>query len=303
VEISHRFIDVGGLSVHVAEAGEGAPLLMLHGWPQNWWMWRKQIPHFAHNFRVIVPDMRGFGWTDAPRSGYLKENLADDVVALVGALGYEHVRLLSHDWGGWIGYIVCAKHPGLITQHFATNIPPLWPRITLQIIPALIRLGYMFRIAMPFFGPRMLNKDGHFVHELLTHGDTRAGGWTEFELNVFSDQFHEPARARASAKLYRSFLLAEFLSVGLFRRYRNKHISTPTRLLVGVKDSALALSWLRGYESHFDDFLIELVPRAGHFVVDELPELVNERAFKFFRDPKFMKPLTPPLRSLSHRSA
>lgn len=290
VEITHRFVDAGGLKVHVAEAGEGPPLLMLHGWPQHWWMWRKQIPLFANHFSVIVPDIRGFGWTDAPRGGYLKENLANDLVLLVRALGYNHIRLLSHDWGGWIGYIACARHPELITQHFAINTPPLWPKISLQMIPAMMRLGHMFRIAAPFLGPRMLNQDGRFVQDMLADGNTHTGGWTDFEKSVFSDQFHEPARARASARLYRSFLFPESLHVGLLRRYRNNHISTPTRLLFGANDAMLAMSWLRGYETHFDDFLIELVPRAGHFIVDERPDLVNERALKFFRDPKFRKP-------------
>ena len=183
--------------------------------------------------------------------------------------------------------IACAKNPGLITQHFAMNVPPLWPRINLHMLPAVLRFGYMFRIAAPYFGPKMLNRDGKFVQDFLTREETRAGGWTDFEKREFSDQFHEPARARASSKLYRSFLLSESIPVGLFRRYRKDRITTPTRLLFGAKDSAIALSWLRGYETHFDDFLTELVPRVGHFIVDEVPDFVNERAMKFFRDPKF----------------
>jgi pimeloyl-ACP methyl ester carboxylesterase len=293
VEVTHRFVNIGGLHVHVAEAGEGEPLLMIHGWPQNWWMWRKQIPHFAGKFKVIVPDLRGFGWTDAPRHGYRKERLCRDLVALIESLGYKRVRLLTHGWGGWIGYIVSGRNPGLITQHFATNVPPLWPRISLRTIPAMLRFGYMFRIALPFLGPKMLNRDGSFVHDFLTREETRVGGWTELELNVFSDQFRDPARARASARLYRSFLFAEAIAVGLFRRYRKLRITTPTRLLFGAKDSAIAVSWLRGFETHFDDFLIELVPRVGHFIVDEVPDMVNERALKFFRDPKFRSPPAP----------
>ena len=293
MEVSHRFVDIGGLNVHVAEAGAGEPLLMLHGWPQNWWMWRRQIPFFAQKFRVIIPDMRGFGWTDAPRRGYLKERLARDLVLLAGALGYEHIRLLSHDLGGWIGYIVCARHPGLVTQHFAMNIPPLWPRVSLHMIPALMRFAYMLRIAMPYFGPRLLMKNGDFVHDVLTRGETHGNGWSDEELNVFSGQFREPERARASAKLYRSFIFAELIRVGLFRRYRHQRITTPTRLLFGANDAALSLSWLRGYENHFDDFLIELVPRGGHFIVDERPELVNERAMKFFSDSRFNRAVPP----------
>ena len=80
--VEHRWVDVaGGLRVHVAEAGEGPPLLLLHGWPQHWWMWREVIPALARSHRVICADLRGHGWTDAPRSGYAKERLASHVIA------------------------------------------------------------------------------------------------------------------------------------------------------------------------------------------------------------------------------
>lgn len=288
VEITHRYVDIGDCKIHIAEAGAGEPLIMYHGWPQHWWMWRRQIPFFARHFRVIVPDLRGFGWSDATPGGYLKDDLADDLVKLVHALGYKQVRLLSHDWGGWIGFIASAKHPGLITQHFATNIPPIWPKLSLQMIPATLRFGYMVRIATPFFGPRMLQKSGRFVHHLLTRGGRRREGWTDFEKNAFSDQFKEPERAKASAKLYGWFLLQEYIPLGLFGTYKKYRIETPTRILFGENDFAIALSWLRGHEKYTDDFQIELVPDTGHFIVDERPDLVNERAFQFFTDKKHL---------------
>jgi pimeloyl-ACP methyl ester carboxylesterase len=285
VDVTHRFVDIGGLKVHVAEAGEGEPLFMCHGWPQHWWMWRKQIPVFAKHFKVIVPDMRGFGWTEATAEGYLKDELAEDFVKLVHALGYQQVRLLSHDWGGWIGYIVAAKHPGLLSQHFATNVPPLWPKLSFKMIPATFRFGYMLRIALS--GERMLVRNPGFVHYLFTRGNTRKEGWTESEKSTFSSQFKEPARARASSRLYGTFLFREYLPLGLLGTYRKYHMSTPTRLLFGEKDFALALSWLRGYEKYTDDFRIERVPDTGHFIVDEKPELVTERALQFFTSPKY----------------
>jgi pimeloyl-ACP methyl ester carboxylesterase len=284
-EVSHRFIDIGGLKVHVAEAGEGEPLFMCHGWPQHWWMWRKQIPLFAKHFRVIMPDMRGFGWTEATPGGYLKDELAEDFVKLVHALGYDQVRLLSHDWGGWVGYIVAAKHPGLVSQHFATNVPPIWPKLSLKMIPATLRFGYMLRIAMT--GKRTLVKNPGFVHYLFTRGNTRKEGWTEAEKATYSVQFKEPARADASSKLYGTFLFREYLPLGLLGTYKKYHMHTPTRLLFGEKDFALATSWLRGYERYTDDFQIERVPDTGHFIVDEKPDLVNDRALQFFTDPKY----------------
>ena len=292
VEVTHRFIRLDGLKVHVAEAGEGEPLVMLHGWPQNWWMWRNQIPHFARHFRVssLIEGIRMDGRPAIRISE--GEPCTGSCVTCRNARA-SHFRLLSHDWGGWIGYIVCVKHPGLITQHYAANIPPLWPKISMQSIPAMMRLGFMARVALPYFGPRLLTKDAGFVHGLLTKGETRNGGWTDLELNAFSDQFRDRERARASAKLYRSFLFVESISVGLLRKYGRTWIKTPTRLLFGASDQALSPAWLRGYESHFNDILIEVVPRAGHFIIDERPELINERAMKFFRDPKF-RTGTPP---------
>jgi pimeloyl-ACP methyl ester carboxylesterase len=286
VEITHRYIDIGGLMIHVAEAGSGAPLIMYHGWPQNWWMWRKQISFFAQHYRVIAADIRGFGWTEATPAGYLKDELAEDLVRLIRALGYRQVRLLSHDWGGFIGFIASAKYPDIISQHFALNICPIWPKMDLKLIPATIQLRYMFPIGMPYFGPRLLMRNGKHIHFLLRRGNTRKEGWTEYELNNYSDLFKDPKRAYASSRLYRSFLLREFLPLGL-GKYRKYRIKTPSRILFGEKDFAISLSWLRGYEPYVDDFGIELVPETGHFIVDERPDLVNERALQFFTNPKY----------------
>lgn len=284
-EVNHRFIDIGGVKIHVAEAGEGEPLIMYHGWPQHWYMWKKQIPFFAKHFKVIAADIRGFGWSDTPKSGYKKDELADDLVKLIHALGYKQVRLLSHDWGGWIGFITSAKNPGLISQHFANNIPPIWPKLDLKQIPAGLQLGYMLRIGMPFFGHRMLMKSPDYVNYLFTRGNTRKEGWTDIEKKVFTDRFKEYDRAMASEKLYRDFLLKEYLPLGL-GKYNKYHLKTPTRILFGEKDFAVSKYWLRGYEKFVDDLQIELVPDTGHFIVDEKPDLVNERALKFFTNVK-----------------
>ena len=145
----------------------------------------------------------------------------------------------------------------------------------------------MLRISLPYFGWRMLASDGSFVHHLLTRGGTRKEGWTEYEKNVFSEQFMEPARAQASSRLYGEFLLKEYLPVGMLGKYKHYRIHTPTRLLFGEKDFALDPCLLRDTEQCFDDYQLELVPDTGHFIVDEQPALVNERAFAFFTDPRY----------------
>ena len=115
--MQHRWVHIaGGLRVHVAEAGEGPPLLLLHGWPQHWWMWKGVIPALAESHRVICPDLRGHGWTDAPPWGYEKEGLASDALALLDALEIERVGMLGHDWGGLVGFLLSLRAPERIER-------------------------------------------------------------------------------------------------------------------------------------------------------------------------------------------
>lgn len=281
LEISHRYIDIGNLKIHIAEAGEGEPLVMLHGWPQNWYMWRAQMKYFSSQYHVIAPDIRGFGWTEAPEKGYLKDDLAEDLRKLIFALGYNRVKMMSHDWGGWIAFIVSAKYPGLVSKHFATNICPIWPKLSWKMIPATIQLGYMFRIAMPYFGPRMLTKNRNFLDYIFTRDNPNSKGWIDAEKSIYHERIKQPDRAYASSKLYRDFLFKEYIPLGL-GKYKRYYLKTPTRILFGEKDFAIALSWLRGYENYADDIKIELVSDCGHFIISEKPGLVNEKASLFF---------------------
>src|SRR5437762_1306670 len=102
--VEHRFVDLDGLRIHIADAGEGDPLVLLHGWPQNWWSWHRLIPPLAERYRVIALDTRGSGWSDAPNGGYDKETMAADVVGVLDQLGLDRVRMIGHDVGGYLGF-------------------------------------------------------------------------------------------------------------------------------------------------------------------------------------------------------
>src|SRR5215213_2594624 len=90
--VKHRFIRAGEMDFHVALAGEGDPVVLLHGWPQHWWEWREVIPKLAQGYSVVAMDLRGFGWSDIAWTGFEKENMADDVMAVLEALELERVR-------------------------------------------------------------------------------------------------------------------------------------------------------------------------------------------------------------------
>jgi pimeloyl-ACP methyl ester carboxylesterase len=276
--VQHRFVDAGGLRMHVAEAGQGDPLVLLHGWPQHWYEWRHQIPVLSQHYRVICPDLRGLGWTDAPPRGYEKENLAADVVNLMDALGLDKVKLMGHDWGGWCGFIICVRHPERVERNIALNIPPLWGKTSLRSVLNLPRFWYQWLMASPL-GPRILRDRPGFLRFLISAGakDT----WSDEELDEFVEKLREPERALATQQIYRTFTFKEFpqLARGYYDSFR---LETPTLLLFGEDDFAISTSFLKGYEGHVDDFRLELVPDTGHFIVEQRSELVTKRALEFF---------------------
>ena len=93
VAVAHRDVVLpDGTRLHVAEAGDGPPLVLVHGWPQHWWAWRRLLPALAQERRVLCPDLRGLGWSDAPPGAYAKEGWAADLVALLDALRFYQRR-------------------------------------------------------------------------------------------------------------------------------------------------------------------------------------------------------------------
>lgn len=277
--VRHRFVDANGVRLHVAEAGRGKPLLMLHGWPQHWHMWRHQIPRLAKRYRVICPDLRGFGWSDAPKSGYEKEQLVDDIIGLLDALKINRIRLMGHDWGGWVGFLLCLRQPERVERYLALNIPHPFQKIDSRLL-TLWRFWYQLVIASPGLGSWIQRRTG-FVKLLLKEAAVHRR-WTEEELAIYAEPLKEPRRAEASVSLYRSFLLKEFLPV-LAGRYGARRLTTKTLILFGMDDFSLSPRLLRGYEGRADDLRIEFIPRSGHFIAEERPELVTRRALEFFR--------------------
>ena len=155
--VEHRFLDAGGVRLHVAEAGEGEPVVLLHGWPEHWWTWRHLIPGLAERYRVICPDLRGFGWSDAPRRGYEKEQFAADVAELLDSLGLHDVRLVGHDWGGVAGFILCVRRPDLVGRYLALNTGHLWPRVERSGARKLHGVAYQWVVAAPGVSMRFGN--------------------------------------------------------------------------------------------------------------------------------------------------
>ena len=118
-----RFIDAGGLRQHAVIGGDGPPLLLVHGWPENWYAWRHVMPALARDFEVIAVDQRGIGLSGKPQNGYDTGTLADDLVALMDALGHQRFAVVGHDTGFVIGYALAADHPDRVVRVALLEIP------------------------------------------------------------------------------------------------------------------------------------------------------------------------------------
>ncbi|HWT37896.1 MAG TPA: alpha/beta fold hydrolase, partial [Paraburkholderia sp.] len=142
IDLTHHTITANGIRQHYVEAGEGAPVVLLHGFPETHHAWRHQIPVLAERYRVIAPDLRGYGETDKPASGYDKRTMANDLRALLRELSIERVALVGHDRGARVATRFAKDHPDVVDRLVVMDNVPT--RIVAQSIDAKIARAYWF---------------------------------------------------------------------------------------------------------------------------------------------------------------
>jgi pimeloyl-ACP methyl ester carboxylesterase len=263
-------VPAGDVEVHLAEAGSGPPIVLLHGWPQHWWAWRRVLPHLARHHRVLCPDLRGQGWSSVPLTGYDKETLAGDLLGLLDALGLPKVIVVGHDWGGLAGLLAALRAPERFTGLVALGIAHPWP--TAGSFRDGWRLGYQTLIAAPVLGPALVRAPG-LVATALRRASAVPGTWAEGDLETYAAPLREPARAVASAALYRSFLLRELPAIAA-GGYGGTRLRVRARLVVGDRDPVVTERMLTGATEHADDLEVTMLAGVGHFVPEEDPAAV-----------------------------
>ena len=277
--VTHRYVQAAGFRWHLAEAGpeDGEPIVLLHGWPQHWYEWRHVVPLLSDRYRLVMPDLRGLGWSEVTpsRSDYAKDSLARDVIALLDELGLERVKLMGHDWGGFAGFILCVLAPERIERFVVGNVGHLWPKPSLASTLNFWRFAYQLPM---LFAPRLTTRPGVIKRFI---GASEKGVFTDEELEAFEAPLRERERARASAGYYRSFVLHD-LPLLLRRHWYRYRLTVPTLMLYGTDDFVVRPSMLDGFERFADDMQIERIPGRAHFVIDSEPELVAQRARDFF---------------------
>jgi len=267
--VRHRTVHANGVDLHVAEAGEGPPLVLLHGWPQHWWCFRHLIPRLAERHRVLAMDLRGYGWSDAPPGDYAKATFAADVIGLLDAEGIDRARLIGHDWGGYTAFLVALEHPERVERMVSLDIPPPWPpRPNPAQLGLPLFMSYQFAMSTPVLGERLM-RSGTFVRAVIRAGSSRDARWTGAELDAYAENLREPARAHACCMTYRTFLTRE-LPASLRARRTPDDLTVPTLVIMG---GVSAIQRIYRVEPGPTYDAVE-IPGAGHFLPEEAPDEV-----------------------------
>jgi pimeloyl-ACP methyl ester carboxylesterase len=282
--VEHAYVDLPGLRMHVAEAGEGEPVLLLHGFPQHWWEWRGIIPRLAPHYRVICPDLRGAGWTDAPAEGYTSAQQGVDVLSLLDHLGLDRVRLVAHDWSAIVGFQLAIEHPERISQYVSLSVPHPWFRFPPAMLRSAWRLWFMPVIATPGLGARLLGRGNQPLARYLLETDVAEHAFSAEDREAFLAPLRQPERARAGSALYRRLILPEMRRIAS-GAYRGSRLTVPTRVLYGPADPAIVPEVHDGHEAYADDLTVEPIEGAAHFMADERPDAVADRILAFFATP------------------
>jgi pimeloyl-ACP methyl ester carboxylesterase len=320
--VSFRFIQSNGITMRIAEMGNSGPLLILaHGWPESWYSWRHQIVALANaGYRVVAPDMRGFGETEAPPNvdDYDVIHTSADLVGIVDALGEETAILVGHDWGAITAWRTVLLHPNRFTALINMSVP------------------YRGRAAQSPM-ERMRQSAGDNFHYIVYHNEPgglaeaeydanprglisnlylgiaanseieppkvtdplrSAGGWidrlgaplrlpdwfTEKDLNYVVSQF-ENAGFRGGINYYRNF----HRNWEITEHLADAKISIPTLFIAGEEDfvigGASEEQLTASIGSVVEDLRgVVLIPDAGHWVQQEAPEQTTAAMLEFLRD-------------------
>ena len=271
--VRRSFVQARGVRFHVTESGpaDGRPVLALHGWPQHHWVYRALLADPPPGLRIIAPDLPGYGWSGPAPHRWAKDDVAADVLALMDALGLDRVLLVGHDWGGFIGYRMLLAAPERFDGYLVMNMAHPWqtPR---TILPHFWR----FLAYQPFVASigRFLQQRTPYLERVIFAFGPKAHRVDPAAAHVYAERFRDPVVARTATDTYRTFLLREMPSAARSPEVRRSTV--PIRALFGMADFAVHHSLAAPETANADDYTFEPVD-AGHFVVDERPDLVRAR--------------------------
>ncbi len=281
-KISHHQVTVNGVKLHYARQGAGEPLLLIHGWPGFWYEWHMNIGPLAQHYDVIVPDMRGFAYSDkpdtAPEVGYTDTAFAEDIKAFCDFYHLDNVRIVSHDFGA------------IWTQRFARLYPerlhklmlfdPPYPGIGGRWfeLPHVLNTWYQLFHQQPWAEDLVGSSKQAteiYLRHFLSAWSANKNLWTDAEIAAYVEAYSQPGALRGGFNCYRAALRG-----GAFAG-ADKKVETQTRVLWGDSDSIIPFAWSDKLGDFFANFDLKKIEGVGHFMMREAPERINAEIIEF----------------------
>ncbi|MGH8793003.1 MAG: alpha/beta fold hydrolase [Stackebrandtia sp.] len=289
----HRLVDANGVRFHVAEAGEGPLILLVHGFPEFWWTWQHQLPALAEaGYRVAAVDLRGYGASDKPPRGYDAYTMASDVIGLIRALGEREAVVVGHDLGGLLGFAAAAFHPRSVRKLVVvSSAHPLRQRAALAVDPRgqLSASRHILAFQLPRFERVVVRDDAAMVETLMRAWAGSSIRYTpEFTAYIRScrDAIQLPQAAFCALEAYRWALRTALRLAGRrFVKLLQEPIKVPTLQLHGDRDVCMLPRTAQGsgryVAAHYEWRALRGV---GHFPQLEAPETVTGEILRWMKD-------------------
>jgi pimeloyl-ACP methyl ester carboxylesterase len=313
-EINLRFIKTNGITFHVAESGEGPLVLLLHGWPELWYSWRRQLHALAEaGYHAVAPDIRGYGQTDVPIAldAYSMRNLLADIEGLLDALGERDAVLVGHDWGATMAWTMAALRPDRCRAVVGMSVPYLGrpPVPPTQLFEHMFgeRWFYVSYFQEPGVAETELEADVARTMRIILAGTvafdtTAAAVLAKRKGDGFLTGMEVPNTLPAWLSDEDLAYFVEQYEASSFRgglnRYRNMdrdweelpelataRIEQPALFITGEKDPARSLAPTDAMRVFVPNLQEVVVPGAGHWIQQEQAGVVNAALLGFLREP------------------
>lgn len=295
---AHRSVTANGSRFHVASMGEGPLVLLLHGFPEFWWTWRRQLVTLAEaGYRAVAVDLRGYGGSDKPPRGYDLITAAADAAGLIRALGEANATVVGHDWGGLTAWTLAAYFPKAVRRLAVVSMAhPLRMRARMlsnsftigQALGSPARGGYPLAFQVPMWPERQLVRDGGaLVGSILDSWS--APGWPEAETaRVYQRAMRIPPVAHTSLEYHRWFVRSAFRPDGLrYARQLRTPVTAPVLHLHGAADPCIPPQTARGAGRYVEGpYRWKLIEGAGHFPHEERPAAFDAELLGWLADPE-----------------
>jgi pimeloyl-ACP methyl ester carboxylesterase len=280
-EIRHERIRGDGIFLHVARAGSGPPVILLHGFPENWRTWKHQIPALtAAGFAVLAPDLRGYNESDRPsqREAYHLKHLVADVAALVRATGRERAHVVGHDWGGILAWTFAGAHPELLDRLVILNAPHLdiYRRLARGPSRQLLRSWYVLLFRIPRLSEWALSaRNFHLIRDLFRRQPFKPA-FSDGETEAYIQALAKPGALTAALNWYRENAAPDAVHLA-----RSARVDAPTLVIWGERDTSLGIELLDDLKRVAPRVRVHRITDASHWVQNEAPDEVNRVLIEF----------------------